>query len=762
MASSHIGRVTVGGEENRRLAHSLYGVCSTPASTAAKAVTMYTGNKTLQSTWTPEDLYDGLTVTVRFTNQNTVASPTLNVNGSGAKPIYKYATGTSDLRVAPRGWPKYTWDAGNIVDFTYDTSVNEDGCWIMHLDKEDVELNVPDVNLILEYSTWCGDSDGIKNELGLGGLCYIGNGRYVFYLRNNKTVNDVRTNQGRLVCISMLWNSTTQRYEKKFIWRTEPFQGYHGNSLAYVPTNSSSGTIYGALCQQYVAVSSAHPSGQDKKDGWFKCSVSNTGTTAPTSFTFGFNMRGSNLAYDRITGKFISFQGSWGPTKGRINIYAEEPNGTVSDFKELAAENSSNKEIVNLIQNGWYQGCFAENGIFYAIFWRTYSAIIAFDIKTGKYLHKWNLPRYSNLCKVMDEIQDLTYDFDSKHFIISSITRSIRLNDCPIVNISQIGLYESLAVAVPSRNFANQGTGNFYTDSIYSARIELGVNSGDSPSTNPNSWRNDCTPCCDRTDNEGNYRYNFFRTIKDADYAFQNYHPGGGKIKYIITNAFSNTVNSAYAHFYKPCIITTQTGKTLTLSVPFFETSNFIFIQGESSSNKININTWDTDSGYNNQSVIRIQDGSQLILENVNFTSQAGSLSYGVHVTNHAKLEIGQNVTAGSSVARVSNNMMTCTPTFSPASGVTVSAQGWKKVQNIVTADLTLVLSSSVAANGSKVIGTVADGGRPDHTVSGNTRTTTTFIRSSITTSGTVTLATATSLVANSTVYATFNYISST
>lgn len=54
-----------------------YGTCSTAAATAAKVVAC-----------TGFVLETGAEITVKFTATNTAASPTLNVNGTGAKPIY--------------------------------------------------------------------------------------------------------------------------------------------------------------------------------------------------------------------------------------------------------------------------------------------------------------------------------------------------------------------------------------------------------------------------------------------------------------------------------------------------------------------------------------------------------------------------------------------------------------------------------------------------------------------------------------------------
>lgn len=58
---------------------SSYGVCSTEAATAAKTVTTSKGNF---------DQTTGSSIIIKFTNGNTAANITLNVNNTGAAPIY--------------------------------------------------------------------------------------------------------------------------------------------------------------------------------------------------------------------------------------------------------------------------------------------------------------------------------------------------------------------------------------------------------------------------------------------------------------------------------------------------------------------------------------------------------------------------------------------------------------------------------------------------------------------------------------------------
>ena len=83
---------------------SCYGVCDTAADTAAKTVTI---NKF--------ELKEGAMVIVKFTNANSASSPTLNVNGTGAKPIYRYGTTEASTATTTTGWI-----AGAVQVFIYD------------------------------------------------------------------------------------------------------------------------------------------------------------------------------------------------------------------------------------------------------------------------------------------------------------------------------------------------------------------------------------------------------------------------------------------------------------------------------------------------------------------------------------------------------------------------------------------------------------------------------------------------------------------
>lgn len=78
-----------------------YGTCPTGASTKNKVVTTQTGDF---------QLVTGARIDVKFSNSNTHASPTLQVDGTAAKDLYTRA-----------GYPvSYFWNSSEVVTFVYD------------------------------------------------------------------------------------------------------------------------------------------------------------------------------------------------------------------------------------------------------------------------------------------------------------------------------------------------------------------------------------------------------------------------------------------------------------------------------------------------------------------------------------------------------------------------------------------------------------------------------------------------------------------
>ena len=109
----YVGKVTAGGSTHL-VGSTLYGTCATAAATKAKVVTC--------SDFTT--LITGVTIHVKFTYSNTVASPTLNVNSTGAKNIYRYGTTAPGVSVGA------SWNAGQVVSFTYDGSYWQMNDWL--------------------------------------------------------------------------------------------------------------------------------------------------------------------------------------------------------------------------------------------------------------------------------------------------------------------------------------------------------------------------------------------------------------------------------------------------------------------------------------------------------------------------------------------------------------------------------------------------------------------------------------------------------
>ena len=97
-----------------------YASCSTAASTAAKEINDLTGFS----------LRTGATIRVKFANSNTAQNPTLNVNNTGAKSIYKYGSSSAGITAGS------SWESGAVVTLTYDGTA-----WIMN-DWIDAEFSV--------------------------------------------------------------------------------------------------------------------------------------------------------------------------------------------------------------------------------------------------------------------------------------------------------------------------------------------------------------------------------------------------------------------------------------------------------------------------------------------------------------------------------------------------------------------------------------------------------------------------------------------
>ena len=94
------------------------GTSSTPVGTAAKVVSdVKKTENNVTTNFTSASLVNGAVVFVKFTNGNTAAKPTLNVNGTGAKPIY---FGSTNI-------PANYINKSFSYKFTYNSSL---GAWV--------------------------------------------------------------------------------------------------------------------------------------------------------------------------------------------------------------------------------------------------------------------------------------------------------------------------------------------------------------------------------------------------------------------------------------------------------------------------------------------------------------------------------------------------------------------------------------------------------------------------------------------------------
>lgn len=94
---------------------TLYGTCSTAASVADKISEDVEGFNYLEI---------GTTIHIKMYFANTANAPTLNINSTGAYPIYSHGADS------PMGTT--TWHGGSVVSFTFDGSA-----WVMN-DQNDL------------------------------------------------------------------------------------------------------------------------------------------------------------------------------------------------------------------------------------------------------------------------------------------------------------------------------------------------------------------------------------------------------------------------------------------------------------------------------------------------------------------------------------------------------------------------------------------------------------------------------------------------
>lgn len=122
--ASVINQIKLGNVEYA-IAASAYAECSTSGDEKEKVATICTDSDTANTAFT---LIKGVSVQVKFTNMNAVGSPTLNVNNTGAKPIYYKGNTLSavDNYLKPNGIYTFVYDSDswNLVGDNVNVDIN--------------------------------------------------------------------------------------------------------------------------------------------------------------------------------------------------------------------------------------------------------------------------------------------------------------------------------------------------------------------------------------------------------------------------------------------------------------------------------------------------------------------------------------------------------------------------------------------------------------------------------------------------------------
>lgn len=113
---------------SRKFIAPQFATSSTAGGTAAKTAT-------ITPAVTGWQLYTGATVTVKFTTANTNATPTLNINSTGAKAIKTYANGNMTEA-------EYKWAAGSTFTFVYNGTN-----WLMQDSSVSVRMNSAETSI---------------------------------------------------------------------------------------------------------------------------------------------------------------------------------------------------------------------------------------------------------------------------------------------------------------------------------------------------------------------------------------------------------------------------------------------------------------------------------------------------------------------------------------------------------------------------------------------------------------------------------------
>lgn len=152
---SYLSAVPTGSTQAKGLPMGdfFYGVCSTGGGTVRKEVSV-------GSFFT---LRTGITIYVKFANANSIANPTLNVNGTGAIAIKRYGT------TAPSTSRASSWNANSVVCLVYDGTYWQMLGWENTTYSAISQANIENVSGTTSgLITGTRFTQGLKARLGIG------------------------------------------------------------------------------------------------------------------------------------------------------------------------------------------------------------------------------------------------------------------------------------------------------------------------------------------------------------------------------------------------------------------------------------------------------------------------------------------------------------------------------------------------------------------------------------------------------------------
>jgi len=226
------------GTQSAQIAGNYYGTCDTASATANKVVTVPASENFV--------LQIGDIVGVRFTNTNTANNPTLNVNNSGAKPIYYnddavhtnylWAGGEADRDTV------FMYDGTNWVWIAHDVDLNTDAL----ADLTDTAISSPTNGQALVYNSTTQKWENTTPVNSLSGLsdANISSASDKNILQFNSTSNKWENKAlYKKLTATLTAGSTTLTFTDSSIVATSLVKLFSAEELDYESATSSVGSV---------------------------------------------------------------------------------------------------------------------------------------------------------------------------------------------------------------------------------------------------------------------------------------------------------------------------------------------------------------------------------------------------------------------------------------------------------------------------------------------------------------------------------------